>query len=301
MKVPCLYRTARAVLVVTLGMALTACATARVGQFDAFARAGIQFTDAVQPVVDEAFETAVATDTLMLLEARGSLSDTMERLKYLQRSDEDLGQRLKILNDLKRHAALLKSYFIALRALAQTDEASGMTTATRDLVGNMRTLNGQITDAEGSRVDEFLGQGVSIAVSTFQSAALNRELQANAAVIERELDLQQAVLAAIGDDMRADLEAQLTAQYRDRVELPYARDDSVPSDWNRRRIEAFRRRARLTSLDAAAAAARSLRVAYVALVENRLDSTGIGLLVDDIQRIITLAEGVADLNTGGAP
>ena len=293
-----LYRTARVLLVVTLGTVVTACATGRVGQFDAFARAGIQFIDAVVPVVDDAFETAVTTDTLLLLRARAHLTDEMERLKHLERSDEDLRQRLQVLNDLKRHAALLKSYFLAMRALVQTDNASGMTTATQDLVGNMRELNGRIV-AQGLQVDKFLGRAVSVAVSNFQSAALNRELKANANTIEREIDLQQAVLAAIGDQLRADLEGQFTAQYSDRVELPYARLESLPSDWNERRIEAFRRPERLTSLDAAVAAARSLRVAYVALVEDRLDAAGIELLLDDIQGIITLAEDVAGLNARG--
>lgn len=66
-------------------------------------------------------------------------------------------------------------------------------------------------------------------------------------------------------------------------------------------MEAFRRQEMLMSLDAAADAARSLRVAYVALVEDRLDAAGIQLPFDDIQRIITLAEDVVDLNAGGTP
>ena len=97
------HRTGRVVLVFALGLVSTACATARVGQFDAFARAGIQFTDAVTPVVDQAFETAVATDTLLLLRARKDLTSSEERLERLQSSDEVLSERLQILNDLKRH------------------------------------------------------------------------------------------------------------------------------------------------------------------------------------------------------
>ena len=300
MMVFCFHRTSRVVVVVALGLVASACATARVGQFDAFARAGIQFTDAVTPVVDEAFDTAVATDTLLLLRAREDLTDSMERLERLQNSDKVLRGRLQILNDVKRHAALLKSYFAAIRALAQTEEASSITTATQDLVSNLGELNGRIT-AGTPRVNDFLGQGVSVAISSFQSAALNRELQANADTIERELDLQRAVLTAIGDQMRADLESQFTAQYSQRVELPYSRDAVLSPDWGRRRMEAFRRQELLTSLDAAADAARSLRVAYLALVEDRLDATGIQSLFDDIRRIITLAENVVDLSAGGTP
>lgn len=300
MMVFCLYRTGRVVLAVALGLVPSACATARVGQFDAFARAGIQFTNAVTPVVDEAFETAVATDTLLLLRAREDLTDSAERLERLQSSDEVLRRRLRILNDVQRHVALLKSYFVAIRALAQTDEASGITTATQDLVGNLGQLNERIS-AGIPRVNGFLGRGVSVAVSRFQSAALNRELQANADTIERELDLQRAALMAIGDQMRADLESQFAAQYSERVELPYSRDGVLSPDWSRRRMEAFRHQELLTSLGAAADAAHSLRVAYVALVEDRLDATGIQLLLDDIQRIITLAEDVVDLSAGGTP
>lgn len=289
----------RSLFLVVLGFAtvLGACAagTARINQFEGFAQAGTRFADAVPPVLDEAFRLSVATDSLVLTQARVGLRSSEDRLKAIEQSNRNLAERIAILNDLKRQASLLGAYFVALQALAHADaESSGMTEVANGIVGALGKLSPGIANAKigGSPVSDFLAPVVSLTFTAFQSAALNRELKKNGAIIERQLNLQQAALTATADAMRAELEIHAVAADRDSIVLPFVRDGTLPSDWTQRRTDAFQRQTQLRSVDAAAKAAQSLRSSYVALVENRLDETNLAALQQDINGIVTVLEGI---------
>ena len=285
---------ARVALCALLLLALSACGSARVSQFDGFAAAGIKFTDTLPAVYDQSFETSVRTDSLVLREMRQKLPAGKDRLDEIGRSNKNLADRLAILGDLKAHATGLRAYFVALKALATTDAASGLTQATKDLAAGLGKLDANIAKATvgGLSISSFLSQAVPLAVAQYQSAALNTELKERAAVIERELNLQEAALAALAATMKSDLGVQLAVQERDEIVLPYARDGSLAGDWNEKRLEGFRRRLDLGVVDAAVNAAANLRLSYVALVENRLDEGSMALLIADINKLIALVEGV---------
>jgi hypothetical protein len=285
---------ARVALCALLLLALSACGSARVSQFDGFAAAGIKFADTLPAVYDQSFETSVRTDSLILREARRNLPPGKDRLDEIGRSNKNLAARLAILGDLKAHAAGLRAYFVALKALATTDAASGLTQATKDLTASLGKLDQSITKATvgGLSINDFLGQAVPIAVAQYQSAALNAELKERAGAIERELNLQGAALSALAAAMKSELGAQLAVEERDEIVLPYARDGNLPGDWNEKRLQGFRRRLDLSVVDAAVNAAANLRLSYVALVENRLDEGSMALLITDVNQLIALVEGV---------
>jgi hypothetical protein len=284
------------VLVVLLALPGLGCAAkaARASQFERFALAGTQFADAVQLVLDESFETKVATSSLVLVEARPNL-DRDQRLEAIEDDDTELRERLSILDDLKKHARILRGYFVALQTLAQTDaESSGLVDVTNGLVGALGGISPAIARATvgGQGIQDLIRPAVDFAFGSFQSRALERELRRNAPTVERELALQQAALTVIADAMRSDLEAQAEAEDRDRIHLPYVQEGTLPADWNERRLNSFRRRIRLSSVDAATQAVETIRSSFVALVENRLDDAAIGALIRDVTEIVTFVEGV---------
>lgn len=276
-----------------LAVALSACSTARISQFDGFAAAGIKYTEAIPAVYDQAFETAVRTDSLVLRDGRPHFSQN-DRLKEISVSNEKLATRFEILTALKVHAAELRAYFIALKALASSEAGSGLTQATKDLAANLGKLDDRITKLSvGSLpINDFIGQAVPLVVAQYKSSALNAELKDRAQSIERELNLQEAAISAIAAQMKSDVAVRLTAQDRDEIVIPYVRDGSLPSDWNEKRLQGFRRRLDLGVIDAAVSAAKNLRLSYVALVENRLDDGGLLLLIGDINKLIGLIEGI---------
>lgn len=278
-------------LVASLPILGSGCAAtvARVTQFESFALAGTRFADAVPDVLDESFKTTVNTSSLVLVQARKGLSDSA-RLEEIERNDSTIRQRLEFLNDLKRHAKLLRRYFVALQSLALTDaQSSGLTDVTSGLVSALGEISPNIASATvaGASISELVSPAATLAFAAFQSKVLEAELRRNALTVDRELSLQQAALTALSEAMRADLEAQFEVADRDKIALPYVRDGELPADWSQRRLEAFQRHIRLASVDAASQAAGDLRLSFVALVEDRLDRTMIGALLADINGIVT--------------
>lgn len=278
-------------LVASLPILGSGCAAsvARVSQFESFAKAGTEFADAIPGVFDESFKTTLNTSSLVLVNARKGLSED-ERLEAIEQNDSTIRERLELLNDLKRHAKLLRRYFVALQSLALTDaQSSGLTDVTGGLVSALGKISPNIAGATvaGASISELVSPAATLAFAAFQSKVLEAELRRNASTIDRELSLQQAVLTALSEAMRADLETQFEAADREKIALPYARDAELPADWSQRRLEAFQRHIRLSSIDAASQAAGDLRLSFVALVEDRLDETMIGALLADINGIVT--------------
>ena len=241
-------------------------------QFSGFAAAGVKYADTVPAVFDQALEEAVKIDSLVLLESRATLGQ-QERIEAINESNANLRKRLEIFNALKEHANNLRAYFLAIKALSASDAKSGITQAARDAANSLAKVSGRIENLAMGKLPlkDFLGQAVPLAVTSFQSSALNAELKARANFIERELDLQQAALSAISASMRSDVETQMAGQDRDKIVLPYVRDEQIPDDWQETRLNFFKRRIELSAVDAAAKAARNVRLSFLALVENRLD------------------------------
>jgi hypothetical protein len=282
------------VLILSSTFWLVSCTGARTNQFDDFAQAGVKFADALPPVLDDSFQYAVETDSLVLIESRKGLSTSEEKLTAIETSNENLSERVILINDLKRHAKLLRSYFIALKALAQTEEASGISDATKGLVESLRRVDDRILSKSigGIDVNNLVGKATKISVATFQSAALNRELKLHAEVIEHEISIQQAVLSVLRDAMKGDQDTRNAFTDREKIIRPFVVDEKLPKNWSTLRLEVLKKKIEFSSLDAATDAAQALRLNFIALSENRLSEESIAVLMQDIDRILTFTENV---------
>jgi hypothetical protein len=281
-------------LIIPVLLILSGCATtARISQFDQFAEAGKAYADAVTILTEEAGNAAIDTDSLVLIKARDRLSSENERKSVVLEHNELLKERLQLLRDISRHALLLKSYFVALSSLAQSDAPSGIGTAAEGVVNSLGQVSEQIKTAKigGGTVSEFVGTGTTIAIAQFQRSALETELKNRAVTIARELDLQQAVLQAIATEMQTDLEA-IFVQEANEIVVSYKSDLPLPGGWSARRKGILSATVSLASAEAAADAAKNLKLSFVALVENRLQLLNVDALMKDIDEILTLIEKI---------
>lgn len=280
----------RVVVLAVLGLA--ACAPAHTTETaDRFADAGIAYADAVPTVIDESFQLAVSVDSIQLQQAKSDL-DRQARAVRLKESDRLLEARLKILRDVKRHVGLLRSYFAALKSLTESDAAPGLVGTTKGLIDRMAELRPGIADVSfaGRPVKSLVSPAVTFAVGAYQSAALRDELASHSAAIERELDLERAVLTAIGQQMTADLDLLVQIRERNPIAEAYLRDGSLPSDWSARRLAAFQASVRSDNLDAARKAATALHDSWVAFAEGRLGEGGLALLLRDVASLKSLVD-----------
>lgn len=272
-------------------LALAGCgATATINQAGHFADAGIAYADAVPAFYDESFVYAATANSLILAQTRDDLP-AAERGETLGTHDAELSERLTILRDLKAHAATLRAYFIALKALAQTDAGGEISDATQGLVDRLGKLSPTISGANigGTPIADFIQPAVSLAVAAYQSAALRHEVEERGAAIERELALQEAAVAAIGEQMLADWDLQVQIEQRNPLTRAFISDAPLPGNWSDRRIELLRLSANIDSFNAASKAADSLHQSWIAFAEGRLGEDGLLLLLRDVEELVQLA------------
>jgi hypothetical protein len=275
---------------------LPACTTTvRVGGFREFADAGVAYVDAADAFLEEAGDAAIDADSHVLMVARERLPDSAERAKNLVESNRLLRERLGLLSDLRLHGHLLRAYFLALAALAESDAPTEIGAATEEIVTSLGALDEGIKRAKvgGREVGDFTGVVVEIALAGFRRAALERELKAHASSIERELDLQQAAMRAIGEQMRTDLEIVLAGLETTEIVRPFRDTRQLPRRWPTSRREILKAAVSVESADAAADAAAGLKTSFVKLVEDRLGISDLQALISDIDRILDLIESVA--------
>jgi hypothetical protein len=76
------------------------------------------------------------------------------------------------------------------------------------------------------------------------------------------------------------------------VALPFAGAGALPPNWQQRRKDHLQASLALTSAEAAAAAARKLKLSFVALAEGRIEVVNVPAIVSDINDLLTLMEKV---------
>jgi hypothetical protein len=270
---------------------LSSCA-ARTNQFARFSQAGVAYSKAVTVLLDEAGEAAIDADSMVLAKTRSALSRE-ERQEAILEHNRLLRERLALLGDLKRHARLLRDYFEALGALAESD-APSLSAATEGLAQAVQQLHPRIEKARVGSVliSSFVGPVTQIAVAHFKARALEAELKQRAPVIERELDLQQAALTAIAEQLHTDLQALRQQRESNEVVLPYLGEESLPSRWGQRRREILQAELPAASAEAAAQAVRQLKGSFVSLCEGRGSEAGLSQLIADLHGIASQAEKI---------
>jgi hypothetical protein len=287
------------IAVVALSFLLQACGTARTTQFASFAKAGVTYADAVPPLLEDAIASSLGADTIVLRQARPQLARA-DRIKRLSESSRALRARIALFDDFRQHTGLLRAYFVALGNIAASDADTGLGDVTTSIVTNLGKLSPRLKDAKvrvGTTevpVADFTGQAVKLAVAAYQSAVLERELKRHAPLIERELDLQHALIRAVVEAMKSDFQLELNEAETNLVYRPYVNEGQLPDNWNDRRLEIFRKQADMRRAEAAASAAKNLHISFVALVENRLDAAGVSLLLNDVNNLVVFLERFRD-------
>jgi hypothetical protein len=273
---------------------LAACGTAPPSQFAEFAKLGTALTDTTPPLLNAAFGEAVAADSIVLAQSRETLADADTRLGMLETSNELLRQRLVIYGELTRHSQLLRSYFVTLGLLADASGDSGLGDGAKGIVDQLGAIHPKLKDASvgGIAVADFVKAAAPAAIGAFRSIALKRELEARADAISAELDLQQAVLTAIAEQMRADIKLRLQKENREQVEAPFMEPGPLPGDWKDRRLKSLQTPITLAAVDAAARAAENLRLSFIALCEGGGAGTSLAQLLQDVSDAVALVEAL---------
>ena len=287
---------------------MTGCATnTRISQFLQFAEAGNKYTAAAIELTNAAGSAAVNGDSAVLVisrkdmipkgkltpEKNSELSDKFE--KALKKQNTEMLEYLELMGKIRLHLKLLQDYFNALSALASSNAPSGIGTAAQSAVDALGTLSPQIKNAKigDMSVSQFTGVVVPIVVARFQQAALEKELRARAPVLERELDLQQAAVQAIVSFLQSNQKKYLGYYLYSEVYQPYiSAADKLPANWIGSREELLTKTITSTAAESASEGAKNLKVAFVALAEDRLDLAPIQAIIREANELLALVEKI---------
>jgi hypothetical protein len=273
-----------------------ACASVRAEHAQTVATAGMAWARAMDAVLVLAEETAVDADSARALsESEGLTRDA--RRQVLDRH-EGIAALVADIERLRRHGKLLGRYFEALHGLTESDAdarardaavqaASAATDLGKELAGS--TL---LTASER----ELLGKSTGLAVRGVREAALARELEARGAVIGTQLELQEALLAALRRTIRVDSASlrQLAAE-RD-VAGPFVNGSIAdPRGWISFRRSLVLPPATVEALADAADAASRVRTAWAALVSGRFDAAAWSSVLADADTLVALVRSLQEV------
>lgn len=293
------------ILALTAAMFSTACTTtSTINRTKEFAQAGITFSDSLGPVLDQSLEAKVRANSMTLEAGRKqaldlcaggdtacleNVQDTLEAALQEQTAKET--QRVQLYRRFRLHAQVLRNYFQTLSSLATSEQPDALGQSAQRLVTQASALRRAIVadapEIDFGNVPQILTSQVA---STFRSKALQKVLQETAPAISVELALQEALLDNLVAQTSSDLALAFQQQDDEKINDPFVMSTKpLPADWAARRFAAARRGLALNAVDAARKAAGTLRTAFDALVENRLDAESLGGLIQDLNNLATLA------------
>lgn len=274
---------------------LTSCATARLEQFSQFAATGQTYTVALPKVLDVALQSTIEANSSELVETRDKITDPAERANQLAASDEEIHRRAQAFQAIKSQTTLLGAYFTGIAALAESDTGEGIAKSTQNAADALAKVS---KDAATLKIGEaplkdVLGDVVPIVVAAFQRSKLEQVLKATAESVGRSIDIHVALLDQLGIVIRGEQAVVIGITKLKEVDRKYRDAGALPENWKARRAELLLEQARLGELGEALKAAQKLKLAFVDLVENKSSSISLTLLLQDIQRLISLSERIS--------
>jgi len=272
---------------------LAACGTPPPAQFESVAQSGVQFAQSVPPLLDTALNEAIAANSATLIMAHATASEDARRTALLE-ANSAYRERGKIFADVGTHARLLKAYFVAMEALANTSGDSAIGSTAESLVDEMAALSPTIGSFEigGRSVASITGSVAPLVVADLRSAALERELRANGDAVVSAIELQRAFLQAVAGDLEAQLDAEQQDQAFQSVIEPYLASGPLPSDWATLRAAALQQTPSVATLTTAASTAESLKISFIAMAEGNTSGGLFAQLQNDANDLAALVRAL---------
>jgi hypothetical protein len=288
-----------AAMIVALVIAnLSACGTPPPAQFEAVAQSGEKFAASVPPLLDTALKQAISANSATLIMEHATASEDARRTALLE-ANSAYRERQKIFADVGTHARLLKAYFVAMAALADTSGDSAIGSAAQSLVNEMGALSPTIRNFEigGRSVASITGSLAPVVVADFQSAALEEELRKNGDAVVSAIELQRAFLQAVASDLEDQLQAGQQDQEFQSVIEPYLASGPLPSDWAQLRAAALQQSPSVATLTTAASTAENLKISFIAMAEGNTSGGLFAQLQNDANNLAALVQAI----TGTSP
>jgi len=279
-------------ILAVLVLGLTACAGPQTKDFAEFANSGIRFTEQTPKVYDYAFRQEVNADSAKIISNRELPGASGELLaESLEGKNTEFLRRLDDFNLMKKHAILMRSYFMVLGKLASGENTEEAGNAAASIANQMENLVPQITKVAvlGKSVTGLLQPFTKITVGAVTNAALKKHLEQHGDSIRKAIDLQREMFQILRnieieqDEIAGKQRAKLVLE----KPLKNLKND-LPANWSEQRLALLTVSPTETPLSAALQATQELQENLRSLALNQ------GSTIDRLERSILWMNALID-------
>jgi len=217
---------------------------------------------------------------------------SQQNIKNYENSSQEDKERLQLISDLRVHINLLNEYFQLLKDLASSGAPEETKNQTKEVFASLEGLGTKLVSEPKFPKDQFaiLKNAVpslaEVIVSSKINSALREELEKRKVPIQNQLLLQQVLLAAITDDIKADLkdieqlrEGRLVAR-----EYGTGKIDS-PEDWISKRRKILNLQTKIVELNETSQIAEEFRKVFEDIVKGDFNSKRLDSITKKMNRL----------------
>lgn len=287
---------------------LSGCGTVAVERAKNVSSAGVAYAQATAGVIDVAIDASIDASSERQVRAKPrppvSEKDQEVRAANLKKLDDELVKNAVNYTRLKRSVTAVEAYFRALQQLADGSPAEGTETAVKSLADRLNGLNEALdrTDSGKPLIDEKQKGAIAglskVVAKQVHGALLAEALERDAPTIGRTLVLQELVLKAAADDIRANLAEAATRFYTDRVVGPYKAGD-IGAAWVNDRRTYLKVRALGNTAEAvssAEAAARQMQTVWERILSGEYSAKELTTMLKDTEELLAAVAALKAAN-----
>lgn len=293
-------------IVVSVLLSLSSCAGPQTKDFAEFASSGIRFTEQVPKVYDYAFKQEVNADSAKLIgdrEQAMALGVSGDKLaETLKERDGLFLGRLEQFNLMKKHAILMRSYFVALAKLASDQHAEQAAMGAANIANQMENLVPQLKQITVLKtpISDLFQPVTQIAVGALTNQYLKENLEQHGQTLWNAIELQRDMFVLL---LKIEQEQDQKA-WRQRENVALARPlanlrNDLPANWSEQRLALLTVSPAETPLSAAIQATEELQQNLRSLALNQ------GNTIDRLERSIiwmnALIEAFEKVQGGAKP
>lgn len=260
--------------------------TQAIRQGQDFCRAGIQYTEALDKLLDATIATVIDFDSDELIRQR-SRTDPNELRPFLEERDKALAEQVKTLGAFRRHGRQLRAYFVNLQTLANAQLQESAKAAVGSLSGSIAAANESLRESDNIRLSEeeqaYLGQLGGLVAKHIQAGALRTALRRDAAIIGEQLVLHERLIKKLGDILMDRSLDKVDTLWRQKVGKPYVdTTQTIGEPWKQDRALWIRSSFHQEELTKAAGAIHHMRFVWMGILQQEHNVESLQLVLGDI-------------------
>jgi len=273
---------------------ISGCATQSIQQGKDLSTSGIAYTEAVGKLLDVTTDRVIDFDTEELKKTRRG-SDLRGMITNKNVAVADV---LTEIGKFRAQTKLLKSYFLNLQALADSqvkDDAGGAVKSLSDSISKLNKALGGKDGKENLTEDQKAQIGAlgGLVANTIHAAKIKRALTRDAEIIGAYLALQENQLGNITGILRDRFLAENDLFLNEKVIAPYVdKNQTLGTEWANNRKQWFKTQFVSQQLDTAKEAAKQLRGVWADILQGKTDINSLSVLISDVNEFVTTVQAL---------